>query len=656
MVQRLTLSRALLPSCISLLWMAQKAHAVPPASTLHDIRSNDGDTISLDGVGLFNLLARQDDSEEADPSDLSWIKKLASIGDSYSAGIGAGKRLGNLLDGFVAGSDGACGRYDHAFPYLVNQDPRLGDTSGRSFEFKACSGAVSKDVIEQQIPSLSDGQQAILLSIGGNDAGLVDLLNQCVFQWGVFNPEQVALGKIAAEKDPNYAWAKNINFDKLGRGCAAQMTESNKAIQDPEFSKRLDKLLDDAKAKLAPGGKIYMAGYGEFWNEETSVCDSVSWSSWVKATYNNWQENVKLSKDNRKVMNELVRSMNKVLEDAAGRHSGEVIFINYNDYVKDLGGRYCEYGVDESTTDSNARKGLMFYKHNSLDPLGNTPYKRLTNEEVITTFAGTVTGLVGITRLIAPDAQFADPQVEAEGSDGGQQRRAAGPSKRQEDPEELEKRGLIVPNMIPDGYARVFHPTIILHQLIANLVVQTIASHHNKDALGGDLIPEKLEFDSCPIPPDAWKAPDQPSGGEEGPKFEWEITIYDNVECHQEDAPGVLPVTRPNEETRSRTIKGTILDECYTFNDAMPGTDCVQNRQLGAMSEFCDEGPLTPKSIGNKEGSRCQWYLEKGCRGGGTAVPDDKLRCVDTHTVVGYGREIQSFKCHGPDGQFDLRR
>ena len=30
--------------------------------------------------------------------DLAFIKKMAAIGDSYSAGIGAGKRLGNLFN------------------------------------------------------------------------------------------------------------------------------------------------------------------------------------------------------------------------------------------------------------------------------------------------------------------------------------------------------------------------------------------------------------------------------------------------------------------------------------------------------------------------------------------------------------------------------
>lgn len=41
------------------------------------------------------LGVRQD--EGFDAQDLSYIKKLTALGDSYSAGIGAGNRLGNLL-------------------------------------------------------------------------------------------------------------------------------------------------------------------------------------------------------------------------------------------------------------------------------------------------------------------------------------------------------------------------------------------------------------------------------------------------------------------------------------------------------------------------------------------------------------------------------
>ena len=62
--------------------------------------------------------------------------------------------------------DWACSRYDHAYPYLVNNDPRLGDPTKRTFQFLSCSGAVTSDVLEKQIPALNANQQVIMLSIG----------------------------------------------------------------------------------------------------------------------------------------------------------------------------------------------------------------------------------------------------------------------------------------------------------------------------------------------------------------------------------------------------------------------------------------------------------------------------------------------------------
>lgn len=46
----------------------------------------------------IRLVSQSGDDIEFDPSDLSFITKLAAIGDSYSAGIGAGNRLGSFLD------------------------------------------------------------------------------------------------------------------------------------------------------------------------------------------------------------------------------------------------------------------------------------------------------------------------------------------------------------------------------------------------------------------------------------------------------------------------------------------------------------------------------------------------------------------------------
>lgn len=47
---------------------------------------------------VTSLVTSRDTDNSFDPTELSSITKLAAIGDSYSAGIGAGKRLGTVLD------------------------------------------------------------------------------------------------------------------------------------------------------------------------------------------------------------------------------------------------------------------------------------------------------------------------------------------------------------------------------------------------------------------------------------------------------------------------------------------------------------------------------------------------------------------------------
>jgi hypothetical protein len=62
--------------------------------------------------------------------------------------------------------DYACSRYDHAYPYLIHHDSRLGDPTIRTFQFKSCSGALTADVVNDQIPKIDSNQQIILLSAG----------------------------------------------------------------------------------------------------------------------------------------------------------------------------------------------------------------------------------------------------------------------------------------------------------------------------------------------------------------------------------------------------------------------------------------------------------------------------------------------------------
>ncbi|KND93383.1 Lipase 1 [Tolypocladium ophioglossoides CBS 100239] len=426
-----------------------------------------------ENFATISLLLRDTD-DDFFPEDLSFFTKLAAVGDSYSAGIGAGDRLGGL-------ADWACSRYDHAYPNLINEDPRLGDKSNRKFQFHSCSGAVIKDILDEQIPRVDSSQQAILLSAGGNDAELLNILNQCIFQWSVFNKEQVAAGKLAELLEE--PWAKNVDFDVLGRGCDGQLKISRAIIESNDFSSRLDAVIAAAKKKLAPDGMIYYTGYAKFFDTRLGPeCDKVSWATWIYKTHNIFHKEEYLTSAHRKEMHELVDLINSKLEAAVERAGPQVEFVNYDPYVGRYHGRYCEAGVSESSGESNTRKGLMFYELNTLDPLGSNPWKRSANGSPSGTFVGDENLFARVTRYLDPDAQLVqEHRVEKEA--------------------QQSSTAVELPNFLPDGYGRVFHPQILLHEIISNLIIYRM-TNRRLEQHGYDKAPEVLDkIESCPYTP-----------------------------------------------------------------------------------------------------------------------------------------------------------
>ncbi|GES61487.1 fibronectin type III domain protein [Aspergillus terreus] len=59
---------------------------------------------------------------------------------------------------------------------------------------------------------------------------------------------------------------------------------------------------------------------------------------------------------------------------------------------------------------------------------------------------------------------------------------------------------IMVPNLLPDGYGRVLHPQILLHQLIASLVIYEMTNKNEIDN-GYPETPEEFTFASCPFNP-----------------------------------------------------------------------------------------------------------------------------------------------------------
>ncbi|KAF7164134.1 hypothetical protein CNMCM5623_008824 [Aspergillus felis] len=340
------------------------------------------------------------DTTDFDQSDLSFITRMAAIGDSYSAGIGAGDRLGSIL-------------------------------------------------------------QALNPKSGGNDAELSNILNQCIFQWAVLNSEQVTVAKAAALADPNYKWAADFNWDAVGRGCEGQLARTKGNIAGDAFSRSLDSVIAAAKQKLSPDGMIYYTGYAKFFAEDlSSACDSVSWSTWIYSA-------------------------------AVKRAGSQVKFVDYDSYVGYFNGRFCENGVDESTVESNTRTGLMFYELNTWDPRGSNPWKRSEDQALEGTFEGTVNQFAQITLLMDPNAKLSEQALI---SNTGT---ASIASSKVELVNSAGSFDLAIPNLLPDGYGRVFHPQILLHELIASLVIYEMVNKNEQDH-GFPEIPETFTFGSCP--------------------------------------------------------------------------------------------------------------------------------------------------------------
>ena len=165
-------------------------------------------------VLLFSIVFIGALSQSTDPGDLSFIKTWAAIGDSYAAGIGAGNKL-----------QSSCSRYDSSYPNLINV--QLGeDTSDIDFTFIACSGAKFPE-ITKQANSLNGGQQMITISAGGNDAGVIDALNDCVYTFKVFSGS-----------------------------CEQTLANIQQVIDSDGFSSSVDGLISAAMSKLAPGGTM----------------------------------------------------------------------------------------------------------------------------------------------------------------------------------------------------------------------------------------------------------------------------------------------------------------------------------------------------------------------------------------------------------------
>ncbi len=153
------------------------------------------------------------------------------------------------------------------------------------------------------------------LTVGGNDIGFANLINNCIFQF----------------------W--------ITKSCQDQINEAAANIASQDFHTNLDKLAFEILQKAgAPQFKLYWTGYAHFWNQDTTQCDDVTWSYWTR------DNPPKLTQDLRRQLNDLTSQLNGAIKDAVDRANSNdprkpVVYVDYTNSFSTH--RYCEDGVTE---------------------------------------------------------------------------------------------------------------------------------------------------------------------------------------------------------------------------------------------------------------------------------------------------------------------
>ncbi|SDQ07598.1 SGNH/GDSL hydrolase family protein [Quadrisphaera sp. DSM 44207] len=153
----------------------------------------------------------------------------AALGDSYSSGTGT---RAYLTDGT------SCSRSVYSFPSL------LASGRGYALDLRACAGATTADVAALQLGALSGATAHVTLTVGGNDAGFVDVLTECA----------------------RPAWMSD---------CTAAVDRAQGVITS-SLPGRLASLYAAVRSR-APQARVVVAGYPRVFNG--TDCNSATWFS-----------------------------------------------------------------------------------------------------------------------------------------------------------------------------------------------------------------------------------------------------------------------------------------------------------------------------------------------------------------------------------------
>ncbi|GIG65344.1 SGNH/GDSL hydrolase family protein [Phytomonospora endophytica] len=195
-----------------------------------------------------------------------------ALGDSYSSGTGTGSYI-----------ETGCYTSTHAYPYQLAQQ------IGANFSFKACSGARTGDVLNNQVSALNANTDLVTISIGGNDAGFADVVTQCNIPFSNCNDDianansyiaNTLPGKLDAVYDQISSRAPNarvivVGYPKLFKGNNCSVINGISAAERTALNDTADRLSGTIGNRAAAHGFTYADARSTFGGH--AICDSPSW-------------------------------------------------------------------------------------------------------------------------------------------------------------------------------------------------------------------------------------------------------------------------------------------------------------------------------------------------------------------------------------------
>jgi hypothetical protein len=242
------------------------------------------------------------------------IQEWTGMGDSYASGVGAGPQPPDDTN--------RCFRFPQAYPVVVQAGL---DPVPSKFHHVACSGNVFKEIKEKELldKPLPDGNNGIrpvwgtapefvTITMGGNDIGILNLIATCI-----------------------------LSLKLWGLDCEGVIKYGHDTINSQVFKDDLNSLVqaivDKGRGtKVGDKFKVFIVGYAQFFNQETTQCNKVTFKS-----YWNPMPSQYLTVERRKAMNGLALHLNKALSEAADRFKDKGVY--WVDYDKDFDGhRFCD--------------------------------------------------------------------------------------------------------------------------------------------------------------------------------------------------------------------------------------------------------------------------------------------------------------------------